>query len=233
MIARPRSLGIMCIEWVGPDGSPPPVVSGSMLNPATYDFPIIKETIRGAWAADVVRGNSALEPAYIEAAQRLVERGAVAITSDCGFSIRHQTAVANSVNVPVATSSLLLVPALLRQLPSSSKLAILTADSRVCGLELLGVDDLVQRARLVIGGVEGGKLLQNEMRRPPLPTDVADIETDVAGCITRIRAEHPEIAAILFECTGFPTVSHTMRRTTKLPIYDVVGLCKMMMASIG
>ncbi|WP_245491128.1 hypothetical protein [Mesorhizobium sp. M2A.F.Ca.ET.037.01.1.1] len=204
-----------------------------MLNPATFDFPIIKETIRGAWAADVIRGNPALEPSYIAAAQRLVERGAVAITSDCGFSIRHQAAVANSVNVPVATSSLLLVPALLRQLPSSSKLAILTADSKSCGFELLGVEDPAERARLVIGGVEGGKLLQNEMKRPPIPTEVADIEADVAGCITRIRSEHPEIAAILFECTGFPTVSHTMRRSTKLPIYDIVDVCKMMMGSIA
>lgn len=38
----------------------------------------------------VVRGDPELESAYVTAAQRLVARGAVAISSDCGFSIRHQ-----------------------------------------------------------------------------------------------------------------------------------------------
>lgn len=88
-----------------------------MLNPETFDFATISETVAGAWVENVVRGDPALEPAYVAAARRLVERGAVAITSTCGFSIRHQAAVAASVNVPVIMSSLLLLPALLRQLP--------------------------------------------------------------------------------------------------------------------
>jgi hypothetical protein len=65
-----------------------------MVNPATFEFPVISETVTGAWVENVVRGDPALEPAYIAAARRLVERGAIAISSNCGFSIRHQPAVA-------------------------------------------------------------------------------------------------------------------------------------------
>lgn len=226
----PRALGILNLER-GP--SPPMPRPGSLLNPATFDFPVILETVAGAWADVVIRGDPALEPAYIAAARRLVERGAVAISSNCGFSIRHQTAVATSVNVPVVMSSLLLVSALLRQLPVAAKLAVVTADSTNLSKDLLGLDDPADRVRVVIGGIEGGKLLQNEMKRPPLSTDDADIETDVVACVTRLWAAHPEIAALLFECTAFPRVTPAIRRITRLPIYDITTLCRMTFSSVA
>lgn len=228
-----RSLGILKLEIGLPPGATPPTPRpGSLLNPTTFDFPIITETVTGAWADAVIRGDPSLEPVYIAAARALIERGAVAISSNCGFSIRHQGAVAASVNVPVVMSSLLLLPALLRQLPPAAKLAVVTADSTHCGEDLLGISDPGERARVVIGGIEGGKLLQNEMKRPPSPTDVADIQVDVVACVARLRAAYPDIAALLFECTAFPLVTPAIRHMTRLPIYDILTLCRMTMASI-
>jgi len=224
----PRSLGFLNLERGPSPAAPKP---GALLNPATFDFPIISETVAGAWADKVLPGDPSLEPACIAAARRLVERGAVAISANCGFFIRHQAAVAASVNVPVALSSLLLVTALLRQLPPTAKLAVLTADSTYCGKDLLGIDSPAHQARVVIGGIEGGKLLQNEMKRPPPPTEDADIEADVTARVTKLRAAHPEIAALLFECTAFPRVTPAIRRKTGLPIYDITTLCRMTMAS--
>ncbi len=203
-----------------------------MLNPTTFNFPIISETVAGAWVENVVRGDPALEPAFIAAARRLVERGAVAISSTCGFSIRHQPAVAASVNVPVVMSSLLFLPTLLRQLPPRGKIAVLTYDSMHCGEDLLGIDDTTERARIVIGGIEGSTFWQDELKRPTPPIDVGAIEADVAACIARLRAEHPAIAAILFECAAFPMVAQAIRRIAKLPIYDITDLCRITMASV-
>lgn len=61
------------------------------------------------------------------------------------------------MNVPVVMSSLLLLPALLRQLLGSAKIAVLTYDSTHLNENLLGVNDPADRARIVIGGVEGGE----------------------------------------------------------------------------
>lgn len=204
-----------------------------MLNPATYDFPVIAETVTGAWAEIVIRGDRTLEPACIAAAKRLVERGAVTISSNCGFFIRHQAAVATSVDVPVVTSSLLLLPTLLRQLPKASKIAVLTADSRHLSEDLLGIDDPFDRPRVVIGGIEGGELWHNELKRPPPVTELASIEKDVSACVSRLCTEHPEIAAILFECTALPLVASAIRSRTKLPIYDITNLCRLTLASIS
>lgn len=230
----PHSLGVLHLERGLPPGAIPPTpVPGSLLNPATFNFPVISETVAGAWVENVVRGDSALEPAFIAAARRLVERGAVAISSTCGFSIRHQPAVAASVNVPVVMSSLLLLPALLRQLPASAKIAVLTYDSTHCREDLLGIEHPVERARIVIGGVEGGKFWHDELKRPAPPIDIAAIETDVAACVVRLRAAHPEIAAILFECAAFPLVTPAIRGIAKLPVYDITDLCRVTMASIA
>lgn len=228
----PNSLGILTLERGLPPGATTPL-PGSLLNPATFNFPTILDTVAGAWVENVVRGDPSLEPAFIAAARRLIERGAVAISSTCGFSIRHQLAVATSVNVPVVMSNLLLLPTLLRQLPWSAKIALLTYDSKHCGEDLLGVDDAAERARIVIGGVEGGKFWHEELKRPAPPLDATTIETDVASCIARLRAAHPEIAAILFECAAFPIVSPVIRQLTKLPVYDITDLCRMTMASIA
>lgn len=231
---NPRSLGILHLERGLPPGAKPPApVPGSMLNPATFDFPAIVETVAGAWVENVVRGDPALEPAFIDAARRLVARGVVAISSTCGFSIRHQAAVAASVNVPVVMSSLLLLPALLRQLPPHGKIAVLTYDSAHCSEDLLRIDDPRERTKIVIGGIEGGKFWHDELKRPAPPTDVAAIETDVAACIARLRAKHPDVSAILFECAAFPAVAPAIRRIVKLPVYDIAGLCRMTMACIA
>ncbi|WP_308933087.1 hypothetical protein [Reyranella soli] len=204
-----------------------------MLDPATFDFPIISEIVEGAWVENVVRADPALETAFVVAARRLVERGAAVVSSTCGFSIRHQAAVAAAVEAPVVMSSLLLIPVLLRQLAPSAKIAVLTYDSTHCSEELLGVDDPADRARVVIGGIEGGKFWHDELKRPAPPIDVAAIEADVGACVARLCAAHREIAVILFECAGFPAVAPAIRRQAKLPVYDITSLCRLAMASVA
>lgn len=227
-------LGILDLECGSTAGSTrPPPRPGSILNPASYNLPVVLETVPGAWAEVVIRGDPQLESAFVAAARRLAQRGAAVITANCGFSIRHQSAIAAAVSVPVVTSSLLLLPALLRQLPKNAKIAVLTADSTQFTQDLLGVDDPLERARVVVGGVEGGEMLRNEVKRPPQQTAIPVIETEVLACFQRLRARNPEIAAILLECTAFPLVASAVRQFTKLPVYDITTLCKMTITSVA
>src|SRR6266446_3924212 len=100
-------LGILDLEsGLPPGATPPPAPPGSLKSSATFDFPVIVETVEGAWADVTMRGDPALEPAFIAAARRLVDRGAAVIGSNCGFAIRYQAAVAAAVNIPVVMSTL-------------------------------------------------------------------------------------------------------------------------------
>ncbi|MER8772174.1 hypothetical protein NKH63_26060 [Mesorhizobium sp. M0960] len=244
-------LGLLTLEGGPAAGEEPLWSAGSLLNPVTFNFPIISERVSGSWAEFVFRGDRALESPCIEAAKRLVERGAKAITADCGFLIRYQAAIAAAVDIPVAMSSLLLIPTLLRQLQPAAKLAIITANAAHCDFDLLGINDPADRERVVIGGGIGNKLMERlktfHPHSPTEPTEnkadkaaeveiascVADLEIDIAACIAQLRAEHPDIAAILFECTLFPVVTSAIRRAVKLPVYDITTLVRMTFESLS
>ncbi|MFG3594608.1 hypothetical protein [Bradyrhizobium sp. RDI18] len=204
-----------------------------MLNPATFDFPIISEVAEGAHIERVLHGDPALEGPYVAAARRLVERGAVAITSTCGFSVRHQAAVAASVNVPVAMSSLLLIPTLLRQLAPGAKLAVLTYDSTFCTEEFLEINDPTDRKKIVIGDIRGGRFWHDELKRPPPVPEIETIEKEVCASVAQLQAANPEVSAILFECGAFPMVAPSVRRLAKVPIYDITTVCRMLFSSVG
>ncbi|WP_245491845.1 MULTISPECIES: hypothetical protein [unclassified Mesorhizobium] len=194
-------------------------------------FPIVAETVAGAWADNVIQGDPSLEAAYIAAAQRLVARGAVAITANCGYSVRHQAALAAAVGVPVAATSLILLPLLLRQYPVTTKIAVVAADASCLTDEMLGLNNSADKARVVIGGIEGGVMWQNEMKRPPPYTEPVQIQIELEACIEKLRTDNPDIGAILFECTLFPLVSPALRKKTGLPIYDVTTLCELTFAA--
>ncbi|MGY2933056.1 hypothetical protein ACVWZ6_002658 [Bradyrhizobium sp. GM6.1] len=228
------AIGMLCLEYgIPPADFIPSTRIGAISNHATFGFPVIGETVEGARVENVVRGDPTLEPAYVAAAKRLVSRGAIAISSDCGFSIRHQAAVAASVSVPVVMSSLLLAPTLLRQLPKHAKLAVITFDSNYSDEGLLGVEDAMDRKRIVIGGIEGTKYWHDGLKMPLPPTDVDAIEADVSACIARLRIAHPSIAAILLECASFPLAASVIRKNIQLPVYDITMLCRMTLQSIG
>ncbi|WJI74762.1 MULTISPECIES: hypothetical protein [unclassified Mesorhizobium] len=227
-------LGVLELdEGLSPDSPALAPREGSLLHSATFNRPVITEMVEGALADVVIRGDASLEGACVTAARRLVDRGAGVIAADCGFFIRHQAAISAAVNVPVVTSSLLLIPALMRQLAPAKKLAVLTADSRHCSEDLLGIQHPADRKRVVIGGIEGGVYVRNALARPLVRTDVDQIEREVGDRIARLRAEHPEIAITLFECTGFPVVTSAIRRQTGLPIYDITDLCKLTLAAVS
>ena len=207
---------------------------GSLLHPATFDCPVVWEIVEGVFAETMVRGERSLkvEEACVAAARRLVERGADIISADCGFFVRYQAAVAAAVNVPVAMSSLLLVPTLLRQLSPIQKLAVITADSRHCTYDLLEIEKPTDRSKVVVGGIEDGVYVPNALARPYVQTTVEQIESEVAACVAQLRVKHPEIGILLFECTGFPSVKSAIRRMTGLPIYDITDLCRLTLASV-
>ncbi|QRM32837.1 hypothetical protein [Microvirga sp. VF16] len=229
-----RSLGILNLErGEAPDAMPAAPPHGCLMSSTTYGVPVIAEAVEGAWADLVVPGAPELEPACIAAAKRLVERGAAVITANCGYFIRHQAAVAAAVNVPVVTSSLLLLPTLLNQLPPRSKLAVLVAQPKHLTDDMLGITDPSARSRVVVGGIEDSVLVRNENMRPPPPTDPADTEKDVVASVQALHKAHPDIGAFLLECTAMPLTAPAVRRVTGLPAYDITTLCRMTLASVA
>ena len=83
-------------------------IPGDMGNAETWPFPVLYRVVRGASPERVVLGGATgLLPDFIAAARELVDQGAEAITTNCGFLALFQAELAAAVGVPVATSALL------------------------------------------------------------------------------------------------------------------------------
>lgn len=233
MTSKASVLGLLALER-GQEATAPSLapLPNTILDKAVVDTPIIWEVVEGALVERVVKGEPFLEASYVAAARRLEERGATAIHSTCGFAYRYQRAVAAAVKVPVALSSLIILPSLLRQVPSHRKIAVLTYDSRCLGDDVLQVDEPIDRERIVIGGIQGGKFWHDERKVPPPPIDVDAIRREVTACVYQLRDEHPGIAAIVLECGAFPVVAPELRSITGLPVYDTTTLCQMILAAM-
>ncbi|MGY3645037.1 hypothetical protein ACVWW2_000328 [Bradyrhizobium sp. LM4.3] len=199
------------------------------MSPDTYGFPVLVESVKGSTVDRTMSGDLTLTPAYVAAARRLVERGAVAIGSNCGFAIRYQAAVADSVDVPVMMSTLVLLPFLLRQFASGTKVGVVTSDSTLFAEDLLGLTNLAERARVVVVGIEGGNMARNSSINRP--TEPPEIEEDVASCVTRLLEKHPRVAALLFTCTLFPVITPAIRSRFRRPIYDISTACRLALES--
>ena len=178
--------------------------------------------IPGASPERVVRNRAeGLLPAFLEAAEELVRTGADGITTNCGFLSLFQAEIAARVKVPVATSSLMQIPMAQALLPPGKRIGVLTVDARS-----LTADHLKAAGAPVdtpVMGTEGGReftrvLIGNEER-----LDMAAAEQDLLDAGHALVARHPEVGALVLECTNMAPHSATLRDALGLPVYDIVG----------
>jgi hypothetical protein len=112
---------------------------GDVGHPDTFAVPTHQEIIRTTGPAMVVETaasfrKAGMVPAFQIIVRNLERRGARAITTSCGFLVLIQKELQAVVRVPVMTSSLLLLPGLLRQ---HQQVGVLTISSAKLGHEHL------------------------------------------------------------------------------------------------
>lgn len=202
---------------------------GDIGNPESYKQPVLFEVVRGATVDKVVPAKAPpLIEDFVAAGERLIARGADAITTGCGFLVLNQAKLAARLAVPVATSALLLIPTLTRLLPSGKRLGVLTFSSR----DLTPAHFIAAGAPadIPVEGVAQDGVFQKAIYEQPTDDSVAAREAEVIAAARRLIARHNDIGAILFECTNFPPHRAAVEAATGLPVYDVFTLIGMLRA---
>ena len=205
-----------------------PRITGDMGNATTFPFPVRYHRVSGADPDLVVRrGAEGLLPAFVEGARALEREGVGAITTNCGFLIKYQAELARAVRVPVFTSSLLLVPLVHRTLPAGQRIGLMTVNAATLTPEHLRSAGVSADVPLAVVGMETEKeftraLLDNEME---LDVDLAREEH--IRVARRLVADHPDIGAIVLECTNMPPYTADIQRETGRPVFDVLSLVTM------
>lgn len=201
-----------------------PRIPGDMGNGETWPFPVLFRVVRGASPERVVlNGAKGLLPDFVAAARDLVDLGAEAITTNCGFLTLFQAELSAAVKVPVATSSLLQVPWVQAMLPPGKRVGVVTVSKSTltpAHLDAIGVP----RDIPVEGTEDGQEFFRVLIRAEKDDMDVALAEQDILEAGRRLVARHPDVGAIVLECTNMPPYAAALRDELGLPVYDIYSM---------
>ncbi len=205
-----------------------PRIVGDMGNALTFDFPVRYHRVAGASPDLVVRKSARdLLPAFIEGARFLEREGVGAISTNCGFLAKFQKEMAAAVKIPVFTSSLLLVPLVHRMLPPGRSVGVLTVDASSLSAEHLVGAGIGPDIPIVVAGLEGEKEFTRVLLDDLLTLDVEAAREEHVSVARRMIAQHPDVGAIVLECTNMPPYRADIQQATGLPVFDIVTLVRM------
>lgn len=196
-----------------------PRIPGDGGHAGSWPFPVLYRAVRAATPERVVRGGAeGLVDAFCEAAAELAALGADGIATNCGFLVLHQERLARACAVPVASSSLIQAPWVEALLPPGRRVGVLTVDSASLGprhLECAGAP-----ADTPVEGTEAGRELTRVLLGDEPELDVERARGDVLAAARRLVERHPEVGAIVLECTNMPPYAADVAHATGLPVYD-------------
>ncbi len=223
---------------------------GDIGHASTWNFPVMYAVVRGVTgrmiAEESVESSSSLEPSgessvpkkpyasfvepFLDAADELVARGATAIGTSCGFLAALQPELAARCPVPVATSSLLQIPMIQAMLPPSKKVGIVASKAGSLALQLkaIGVHEDLPTTALAHDSAFLHDLMTNNPK-----VDAEAHERDVMEASKRLIDTYPEVGAIVFECSNFPTHSQAVQEAFGRPVFDVVTMIEWLHAGLS
>jgi Asp/Glu/hydantoin racemase len=214
-----RPLGILMLQ------SRFPRIPGDAGNATTWPFPVAYRVVDGADPKTVIRHlaeSDLLEP-FVRAARELEAEGVSAITTNCGFLVLYQQQIQQQLHVPFVSSSLLQVSWLQSLMPAGRLVGVITleraslterhlvaaglpTDLPVVGMEEVGTHFL----DMIVGDLD------------EFEPDRARQEHVLAANLLRQR--HPEVGAIVLECTNMPPYASAIAEATGLPVHDFTTL---------
>lgn len=192
-----------------------PRLPGDIGHPQAFGFPVRRAVVAGASPQRVVREQAAglLQP-FIDAALRLVDEGAAAIGTSCGFLALHQPALQAALPVPVWTSSLLQ----LARLPAG-RAGVVTVDAQAltpAHLQAVGAPPGVP-----VAGLQPGSRLQRTLIGDEPTLDAAQAEAEVVDAALRLLRQAGPLQHIVLECTNMPPYAAAVRAATGATVHDI------------
>ena len=197
-----------------------PRIPGDIGNAGTWPFPVQFGIVDAATPDRVVRGDA--EPLFedfVTAGQALVRTGCDGIATNCGFLIPFQDRLSDALGVPVATSSLLQVPMVEQTLPKGRRVGILT----------ISVETLTDEHRRAAGiapgtpvfGTGAGSEFTEKILSDADDIDFGKARAENIQAARNLIGAHPDIGAIVLECTNMVPYAADIRRITGRPVYSI------------
>jgi hypothetical protein len=208
-----------------------PFIPGDVDNASTYRYPVLYKVVPGLSTAACLKGAPDLAAAAVEAARALEAQGVRAISSDCGFMLQFQDAVREAVRVPVLMSSLLQLPLIAGSLAASRAIAIVTANSENLTPDFLSRNGIRVPNKLVILGLQHEPEFKSAVLEEKGSIDAALVETEILKVMRRAKETHPNLGAVLLECSMLPPYARALQQELALPVFDFVTMIDILYAA--
>jgi len=213
-------IGIIMLDTVFPR------IPGDIGNPLTFPFPVRYQVVRGASPWRVVKeADVRLLRPFVEAARSLQNEGVKAIATSCGFLAIFQRELADAVRIPVFSSSLLQVPLARAMIGCDRKVGVLTAsaesltDRHFAGIGLRDIP-------MVVMGMEDAEEFTAAFIEGKSSLDPEKVRNEMIRAAERMALLHPDIGALVLECTNMPPYARAVQQVLNVPVFDVVTLVR-------
>jgi hypothetical protein len=216
-------LGIIILDDVYP-GFP-----GDVRNASAFPFPIQYEIAEGVdiWALVHEEDKSPCREPILRAAEKLQSMGCRAIAAECGYFAYFQKDVAAHLDVPVFMSSLLQVAWAQRLIGPDKVVGILAARQAQLADEHLEAVGVQIGSNYVITGAEDDgccpefENLWYAPTRPEVPEAYyGKAEKEFVGVALDFFQAHPNMGAMMLECTGMQPFARAIQREIDIPIFS-------------
>jgi hypothetical protein len=202
-----------------------PRIPGDIGNATTFDFPVRYKVVKGATAANIIED---VDPQclrlFIDAGRALEADGVRAITTSCGYLIMWQDEIAEALNVPFFSSSLLQAPVVYRMLGSKARIAVLAANDQTLPqhLEKVGLTDIP----LAVKGAQNEPDFYNVFVKSSQDLDIDKCQQAVNRMAQEVIETYPDVGAFVCEGTNFSSFGQGVQEATGLPFFDIITLTR-------
>ncbi len=197
-----------------------PRIPGDVGNPVSWDFPVLYKVVPGALPGPTVRSGAPDRlPDFIAAAEALIAEGAQGIATSCGFLVLHQAALREALGVPVLSSALMQVPMVAAMLAPGARVGVLTVSGTSLGPRHLRAAGAP--IDTPVGTTEDGQEFTRAILGNAPDLDVAQAEADNVAAARALVTRHPEIGALVLECTNMVPYAAAIRAATGRPVFSI------------
>lgn len=203
-----------------------PRPEGDIGHPSAFGVPTRRCVISGAWPDKIVQSGAGLRKGRVVApilqlVRRLEHDGAKAITTSCGFLVLLQKEMQACVKIPVITSSLLQLPALLSL---HHKVGVLTISSSKLGVEHLRAAGVPRErmADVVVQGVDAKSEFATAILGNRAELDFEKAGANVLAAAVALKQREPMLTCVVLECTNMPPYRAAIEAATGMKTWALV-----------
>jgi hypothetical protein len=214
------AVGVLMLDTIFPR------IPGDIGNATTFRYPVCYHIVQGASTDRIMaeEPDPELIESFIEGARFLEKMGVRLITTSCGFLGPFQPYLSEAVKIPVITTALIQVPTV-SAMVGGRKVAVLVERAHIMTENhFQGAGWSQKEIPVVVHGMPEDAYFPTVFIGNSREADIERLAADMTALGKRLIAAHPDVGAVVCECTNFVPFNRTLQDVVKVPVFDIVTL---------